>query len=738
MPGTAHWQTEPLPSHILLTDGKGGVREEFRSQRIPLPAALRILSVEELKAATLVPVGIRIGSERFVMVSAPVMRGQGEAGGYLALLTPLDRHFLSRMAGRWQGGGVAMMIHRGPGEPVLASTSDAWMPVATPLRVDLDRRIFVERELPRMAGNASELYVGVLLSADADLSVASAIVRAGRVAYFICVAMFLALVVLASLLWSRRLESILTTMSSQAFRIVGQHPNSREQGDVLLRIRNRLLWFGERVVLARHEMQRRYQTEIRELEAVKSGLLSASLECVITLDHEGRILDFNPESERTFGYAGQQVRGWDFSARFLVAPFTNRMKRGIDAALATGRSAIMSKRHEMNARRADGDEFPVEIAIIPTNVDHTSLFTVYLHDITERKKREREIKALAKFPSESPSPVIRINNRGVVVYNNKAATHLMVYLQCRMGQTLPEGFWKQQVIESLADGRNREREASFDGKSYSVLIAPVQDMAYVNLYGRDITAMKEAEQLARQRQSELIHVSRLSTLGEMTAGLAHEINNPLAAIVNFARGSKRRIETGECNQAPLIDAMEQITEQATRASDIIRHLRGLVQKQESTWQEVDLNEAVRQAVWFSEFEIRKANAQVQMDLTPGGLRAFVDVVQIEQVLTNLIRNGLDAMRDTPAGRRLMRVVTSLGADGAAEIAVLDNGPGIPEDVQARLFDPFFTTKTDGMGMGLAISQKIVENHGGRLSASSHAGDGAVFRITLPSKGMEKT
>ena len=180
--------------------------------------------------------------------------------------------------------------------------------------------------------------------------------------------------------------------------------------------------------------------------------------------------------------------------------------------------------------------------------------------------------------------------------------------------------------------------------------------------------------------------------------------------------------------------MEQITEQATRASDIIRHLRGLVQKQESTWQEVDLNEAVRQAVWFSEFEIRKANAQVQMDLTPGGLRAFVDVVQIEQVLTNLIRNGLDAMRDTPAGRRLMRVVTSLGADGAAEIAVLDNGPGIPEDVQARLFDPFFTTARGrgGTGLGLHIVHNIVTNRlGGRIAISSDAACGVRFRMVLP-------
>ncbi len=283
---------------------------------------------------------------------------------------------------------------------------------------------------------------------------------------------------------------------------------------------------------------------------------------------------------------------------------------------------------------------------------------------------------------------------------------------------MPED-WIGEVRAALDEGQNREHEDDQGSQIYSLLFVPIQDLGYVNIYARDITAVRRAEQESRQHQSELVHVCRLSTMGEVATGMAHELNQPLSAIVNYANGASRRLQGGIGDSDALVDAMRHISTQAQRAGEIIRRLRALVGKQPPIRSAVDLNYLVREVCGFVEFETGKLDLQVQLELAEGEIPVNVDLVQIEQVLLNLVRNALDALEEKPVGERELVIGTSM-PDGRALISVRDNGPGIPPDRMLHLFDPFFTTKETGMGMGLPISQTILENHDGSIWAESDA------------------
>jgi C4-dicarboxylate-specific signal transduction histidine kinase len=221
-------------------------------------------------------------------------------------------------------------------------------------------------------------------------------------------------------------------------------------------------------------------------------------------------------------------------------------------------------------------------------------------------------------------------------------------------------------------------------------------------------------------------------MGEMATGIAHELNQPLSAIVNFANGCARRLRLGIGEKEELIAAMEQIANQARRAGEIIKRLRGMVARKQPVREKVDLNLLVRDACALLSHEQKRLGVVVESRLSPTPVVARVDPVQIEQVILNLLRNALDALegRD-PESRRLV-VSTGVTAEGQVYIEVADNGTGIaPEDLK-HLFDPFFTTKKSGMGMGLSISQTIITEHNGRISARSAPGVGAVFTVELPS------
>ena len=255
---------------------------------------------------------------------------------------------------------------------------------------------------------------------------------------------------------------------------------------------------------------------------------------------------------------------------------------------------------------------------------------------------------------------------------------------------------------------------------------------------RDIAQRRRDEEETRRLQAELTHALRLGTMGEMATGFAHELNQPLAAIANYAVGCRRRIEQGETNLAVLVPALVRIAEEAQRAGEIIRRIRGFVSKRPPTVTDVDLAEVAGTSVSLIENEARHARIALVVDLPSQLPRALGDAVSIQQVLINLIRNAVEAVaeRDAPDSSARRVLISAVLQGRAIEVTVADTGRGIPPEVRDRLFEPFFTTKATGTGMGLSICRTIIEALGGRITVDSTEGEGTRFSFTLPLAGAE--
>jgi PAS domain S-box-containing protein len=250
----------------------------------------------------------------------------------------------------------------------------------------------------------------------------------------------------------------------------------------------------------------------------------------------------------------------------------------------------------------------------------------------------------------------------------------------------------------------------------------------------DITARKQAELDAQRDRAELSHLSRVALIGEMSASIAHELNQPLAGILSNAAAGQRFIDKGDVDLREISELLGDIIADGRRASDVMRGIRAMVKKEQVARHSVDLNEVVMDAVRMLSPDAVLRSCQVETSLD-ASLRAIEgDSVQLQQVLLNLVINAFDAMRDTPTPRRKVVIATQLNGDGAVCTSVRDYGGGISEEMRDRVFDPFFTTKNEGLGMGLAIVRSIVESHGGTIKIENADGGGAQFEFVLPANG----
>ena len=258
---------------------------------------------------------------------------------------------------------------------------------------------------------------------------------------------------------------------------------------------------------------------------------------------------------------------------------------------------------------------------------------------------------------------------------------------------------------------------------------------YFTGFVRDLTEQQQTQARLQELQSELVHVSRLSAMGEMASALAHELNQPLAAISNYMKGSRRLLtDSTDPNTAKIEGALDRAAEQAIRAGQIIRRLRDFVARGESEKRVESLSKLIEEAGALGLAGAREQSVQLRFNLDPQHDQVLVDRVQIQQVLVNLFRNALEAMADS-THRELIASNTPV-ADDMIEIAVSDTGSGFAEAVAQSLFQTFFTTKETGMGVGLSISRSIIEAHGGRMWAETNAAGGATFRFTLPAASSE--
>jgi len=254
---------------------------------------------------------------------------------------------------------------------------------------------------------------------------------------------------------------------------------------------------------------------------------------------------------------------------------------------------------------------------------------------------------------------------------------------------------------------------------------------------RDISRRREAEdQLAvsekrlKELQSEFVHVSRLSAMGEMAATLAHELNQPLAAMMNYAQATRRLLEASTAEEAErLRDLMTKAVAQANRAGDIIRRLRSFVAQGETERSLDDIGDVVTEACALALIGTRADGIETTLTLAGDLPDVVIDRIQIQQVIVNLIRNALDAMIDQK--RQKLCIETARSADNSLTVSVADNGPGLDAAIAEKLFTPFNSSKADGMGIGLSISRTIIEQHGGRIWAETNDGGGVIFSFTLP-------
>lgn len=254
---------------------------------------------------------------------------------------------------------------------------------------------------------------------------------------------------------------------------------------------------------------------------------------------------------------------------------------------------------------------------------------------------------------------------------------------------------------------------------------------------RDISKRRDAEEdlrasqdSLRELQAEFTHMSRLGAMGEMAATLAHELNQPLTAMMNYVQASRRMMAAAEKPKAARIEEiMVKAINQAGRAGEIIRRLRSFVDRGDTDRGPEDLSEVVEEACALVLVGARSDGVDVSMSLAEDMLPALIDRIQIQQVVVNLIRNSLDALMEQDSRR--IGVATAMDEDGALRVSVSDNGPGLDKAVAEKLFQPFNTSKADGMGVGLSVCRTIVEQHGGRIWASANDGGGVTFSFTLP-------
>jgi len=289
-------------------------------------------------------------------------------------------------------------------------------------------------------------------------------------------------------------------------------------------------------------------------------------------------------------------------------------------------------------------------------------------------------------------------------------------------------------IRERLDHHRRPREPFIhhmtDGRRYLLRESRTPEGG-VALAFTDLTDLALAQEKARRLQTELAHVSRLNAMGEMAAGFAHEINQPLAAINSYVRGSIRRLQRGAVAPADLLPVLVKVSEQAERAGEINRRIRQFLIKEELDRAPIDINAAVDSALRLLGNLASEREVTVALDLQKMLPRVMADALHIQQVVVNLVRNGIEAMDEDNGAERRLTVRTAVDGDDAVTVEVEDTGHGIPPEVGARLFEPFFTTRPGGMGIGLVVCRRIVEAHQGELSVRSNGRHGAVAAFTLP-------
>jgi PAS domain S-box-containing protein len=502
------------------------------------------------------------------------------------------------------------------------------------------------------------------------------------------------------------------------------------------------------------EKLRREKSELRRSEARNAAILDSALDCIVTMDDQGCITEFNPAAERTFGYRRDEVVGKRLAEVMIPPSLREGHRRGFARYLATGEARVIGRRIELTAVRADGSEFPVELAITRIPLEGPPSFTGYLRDITERKMSEEKLRRSEAYLAEAQKLSLTgsfgwkvatdehfwsVETFRIFEYDTSTKITLALILDRVYPQDIP------LVREAI--GLAAERE-NFDYECR--LLMPGRSVKYVHIVahrvsGRsdhrefvgavmDISARRRAEAALRQAQADLAHVSRVTSLGELTASIAHELNQPLGSVVNNANACLSLLPDDAPQFNEIREALSEIIQGTDQASAVIARVRQFLKKAPSERTVLNLRDVIADVLALTRHDSAARQVKMRTELTEDMPSVQGDRVQLQQVLLNLVVNGMEAMHTTEESKR---VLTIRGCremlDGAPRclLGVQDAGTGFKPEQLDQLFEAFYTTKPQGMGMGLAISRSIIEAHDGRLWAETNPGPGATFLLSLP-------
>ncbi|MGQ0662270.1 MAG: PAS domain-containing sensor histidine kinase [Pseudomonadota bacterium] len=487
-------------------------------------------------------------------------------------------------------------------------------------------------------------------------------------------------------------------------------------------------------------------------QAWLSAVIDTVVDGVIIIDAAGTVLVYNPAARRLFGYEGREVIGRNVSM-LMPPPDRDEHDRYLERYRETGLAKIIGIGREVVGRRQDGSTFPMELSVGEIRDGAERRFVGVMRDVSERRRAEDALQThearLRSILETAPDAVIVIDDRGRIQSFSPAAERLFGHRAAEaegknVSILMPSPYREAHdgyIARYLATGERRiigigrvavgQRK---DGSTFPIELAigeaRIGERRLFTGFVRDLTERQHAEMRLHELQAALVHVTRLSDLGEMASALAHELNQPLAAIMNYVQASRRTIAAAEDRaSAKAREFMDKAADQVGRAGRIIRHLRAFIEKGESERLRENVNQIVEEACALGLVGVAQHGVRVALELGPGLPAVLVDKTQIQQVVVNLVRNAVDAVAQSE--KRELAVRTARAGDGAIEIAVRDSGEGIAEEIRDRLFEPFVTTKKKGIGIGLSISRGIVQAHGGRLWAEPNPGGGTIFRFTLP-------
>ena len=530
---------------------------------------------------------------------------------------------------------------------------------------------------------------------------------------------------------------------------------------------------------------------LKDSRAQFETIVSSALDAIVTVGGDGRVVLMNPAAERMFGCHAATTIGHTFD-RF-VQESSRKWYRAIIQGDADHdvTSAAPGRLGAMVARRADGTEFPVEASISEVPGSWGRLFTVILRDVSARQQAERALAERLRLEQLVTQLAMAFGHLSTVEFDLEVQRGLRAvvdFLGVDRGSLIefsPTGnvarcwaienwmavgdfpwiasrLWRGDFVtvsqlDELPDEASVDRQRYLQYRVKPQVAVPIEARGRVvgglvfstigderarsdDLKGQlqllgevfaNLISRKEAEfELQRLRQ-DLGHVNRVSTIGELTTSLAHELTQPLTAIVSSAQAAQRLLEVEPMDRGEFREILKEIVEDGKRAGAVIHQLRALLKKGDLHFTVLDLNETVAEVARLIASDALMRDISIRLELEPGLSPVRGDRVQLQQVLLNLALNGMDAIEELRTGERTLVFRTSRDRPGAIRVAVRDSGVGIGGRDGERLFQPFYTTKAEGMGMGLAIARSIIEAHDGELEAENNADGGAIFSFTLP-------